>query len=78
MSSAATQPYDNPPFNIYGDNNLLTFGANEGLRWDCSYHNTGQMTYYFGQSAENNEMCFFWAYYFPSVGHFLSSNDCWQ
>ena len=72
------QPYDNPPFNVYGDANLISFAANEGFRWQCNYNNTGNMTYYFGQSAENNEMCFFWAYYFPSAGRFLSQADCWR
>ncbi len=82
------QPYDNPPFVVYGDDNLLTFGPNEGFRWQCFYDNTTNMTYKFGQSAEDNEMCFFWAYYFPSVGHFIDgdpfgpqqnySAGCWQ
>jgi hypothetical protein len=71
------QPYDNPPFIKYDDAHLLSFGQGEGFRWDCSYHNTSQMTYYFGQSAQDNEMCFFWAYYFPSAGHFISS-ECWR
>jgi hypothetical protein len=70
-------PYDNPPFVIYRDNDLLTFGANEGLRWQCEYNNTTTTTYYFGQSAQSNEMCFLWAYYYPSVGHFIS-RECWR
>lgn len=66
------QPYDNPPFRIWTDPNLLTFGPGEGFRWQCSYDNPTSKTYYFGQSAEDNEMCFLWAYYYPSVGHFIT------
>ena len=65
-------PFDNPPFQIYGDKNLLTFAPGEGFRWQCHYQNDSQNTYYFGQSAVDNEMCFFWAYYYPSVNHFIS------
>jgi len=71
------QPYDNPPFVVYDDNSLLTFNQGEGLRWQCFYNNPDNMTYYFGQSAQSNEMCFLWAYYFPSVGHFISQ-ECWR
>ncbi len=72
------QPYDNPPFVTYDDDHLVTFKPNEGFRWQCQYHNPNNKTYYFGQSAEDNEMCFFWAYYYPSVGKFISDFDCWQ
>jgi hypothetical protein len=80
-------PYDNPPFKVWDDSSLVTFAANEGFQWQCHYNNTGSMTYYFGQSAEDNEMCFFWAYYYPSVGHFIDGDPtdntnyvqgCWQ
>jgi Copper type II ascorbate-dependent monooxygenase, C-terminal domain len=67
-------PYDNPPFKLWGDKDLVTFGPNEGLRWQCHYQNNTAMTYKFGESAESNEMCFFWAYYFPSVGNFIQGN----
>jgi hypothetical protein len=82
-SSAAGQnltmgtPYDNPPFEVYGNSNLLTFAPGEGFRWQCFYDNPTNTTYKFGQSAEANEMCFFWAYYYPSVGHFISQ-ECIQ
>ncbi len=33
----------------------------------CDYQNTSTSTIHFGESAQD-EMCFFWAYYFPSVG----------
>jgi hypothetical protein len=34
---------------------------------ECSYHNTSNQRVSFGESA-NDEMCFFWAYYYPSKG----------
>ncbi|MSP59258.1 MAG: hypothetical protein EXR72_02770 [Myxococcales bacterium] len=72
------QPYDNPPFVTWDDAHLQTFAAGEGLRWQCHYQNNGQKTYMFGQSAEDNEMCFLWAYYYPSVGRFISFADCFR
>ena len=65
-------PWDNEPFIRYDDAHLLTFSGNEGLRWDCTYDNPTNMTFKFGESAATNEMCFMWAYYYPSVGHFIS------
>jgi hypothetical protein len=69
--------WDNPPLMVFDDQHLLSFGNNEGLRWQCSYDSldavpapTGNTC--FGESAATNEMCFIWAYYFPSVGHFIS------
>ena len=41
--------------------------AGGGLDMTCSWTNTGTTTVTFGESA-NNEMCFFWAYYYPSQG----------
>jgi hypothetical protein len=38
-----------------------------GFDFTCSYNNTTAATVKFGESA-NNEMCFFWAYYYPSKG----------
>lgn len=66
-------PWDNEPFQRYDDAHLLTFGPNEGLRWQCFYNNPDNKTVKFGESAESNEMCFLWAYYYPSVGHFIST-----
>jgi hypothetical protein len=69
--------WDNPPLQLYSDSNLLTFAAGEGLAWQCTYDNTTSSTVSFGESA-NNEMCFIWAYYYPSIGRFISMGDCWQ
>ena len=38
-----------------------------GLDFECAYTNTGTGAVKFGESA-NDEMCFFWAYYYPSQG----------
>jgi hypothetical protein len=38
-----------------------------GFRFQCDYHNTTDATVSFGESA-TAEMCFFWAYYYPSRG----------
>ena len=41
--------------------------AGGGFNFSCSYNNTSGSPVGFGESA-NNEMCFFWAYYYPSKG----------
>ena len=41
-----------------------------GFDFTCRYYNTTSGTVRFGESA-NNEMCFFWAYYYPSQGSHL-------
>lgn len=38
-----------------------------GFRFTCEWNNTSSETVGFGESA-NDEMCFFWAYYYPSRG----------
>jgi hypothetical protein len=40
---------------------------NGGFRFTCEYNNMGDQNVGFGESA-NDEMCFFWAYYYPSKG----------
>jgi hypothetical protein len=71
--------WDNAPLEVFNDSQLLSFNAGEGIEWQCSYDTTGATSNTcFGESARDNEMCFFWAYYFPSVGRFVNRNDCWQ
>jgi hypothetical protein len=41
--------------------------ANGGFRFSCSWDNKSASSVKFGESA-NDEMCFFWAYYYPSKG----------
>lgn len=50
------------------DDQPLMFKKGEGLRWVCSYDNKGSKYVRFGQSAEDDEMCIIWAYYYPSQG----------
>ena len=42
-------------------------GNQAGFDFKCSYTNTSNQQVGFGESA-NDEMCFFWAYYYPSQG----------
>ncbi len=56
-SEPKTVTYD-PPFQIPDGG---------GFRFSCSWNNTGDTPVHFGESAEA-EMCFFWAYYYPSQG----------
>ncbi len=56
-SEPATVTSD-PPF---------TVPENGGFTFTCDWTNTTTSTVSFGESA-TNEMCFFWAYYYPSQG----------
>jgi len=38
-----------------------------GFRFECDYQNTSSASVSFGESA-TQEMCFFWAYYYPNKG----------
>jgi hypothetical protein len=49
----------NPPF---------TLPSGGGFKFTCQWDNTTANTVTFGESAGTNEMCFFWAYYYPSQG----------
>jgi hypothetical protein len=44
-----------------------------GFRFTCDYNNAGNTDVKFGESA-NDEMCFFWAYYYPSKGAFVCAH----
>lgn len=43
---------------------------NGGFKFTCDWNNTSNAIVKFGESA-NNEMCFFWAYYYPSKGAYV-------
>ncbi|HUS67175.1 MAG TPA: hypothetical protein VMZ28_21705 [Kofleriaceae bacterium] len=45
----------------------LDIPGGSGFRFTCTYYNDSNDTVDFGESA-NDEMCFFWAYYYPSHG----------
>ena len=76
LASSATDPgkpvYDVPgwlwsePATVQADP-PFTVPTNGGFRFSCDWTNTTTQTVSFGESA-NNEMCFFWAYYYPSQG----------
>jgi len=59
-SEPATVVHD-PPF---------TVPQGGGFRFTCDYNNMGANHVGFGESA-NDEMCFFWAYYYPSQGAYV-------
>ena len=45
----------------------FTIPSGGGFRFSCDWNNTSDNTVKFGESA-NDEMCFFWAYYYPAQG----------
>ena len=46
----------------------VVFGPQDGVNMRCTWDNTSDESLGFGESA-NEEMCFFWAYYYPSSGY---------
>jgi len=42
-----------------------------GFDFKCEWNNTSTASVPFGETAKKNEMCFFWAYYYPSKGAFV-------
>jgi hypothetical protein len=54
-----------PPTDRYEPGFTLPPGG--GFRFSCSYDNTSDQQVTFGESAQD-EMCFFWAYYYPDHG----------
>jgi len=54
-SDPVTTQFD-PPFHV---------DANGGFQFSCSWYNASTSAVSFGESA-NDEMCFFWAYYYPA------------
>jgi hypothetical protein len=74
LATSATAPirqlydntaWDNPPLKLMDP--PLALGTGEGFRYQCTYHNTTAATVAFGESALQ-EMCFMWAYYYPTYG----------
>lgn len=54
------------PDTVYLDPPVTLDGAS-GFRFTCEFYNGSNEIVGFGESA-NDEMCFFWAYYYPSQG----------
>jgi hypothetical protein len=63
----APQPFlwDEPETKVHDPEFTIPDGG--GFNFKCTYKNTSNQTVGFGESA-NDEMCFFWAYYYPSKG----------
>jgi len=51
----------------------LTVPQNGGFHLTCEWQNDSANTVKFGESA-NDEMCFFWTYYYPSKGAFVCAH----
>ena len=60
------------PATVYQDPPVV-IPAGGGFRFSCEWNNTGNTDVKFGESA-NDEMCFFWAYYYPSKGAFVCAH----
>jgi hypothetical protein len=58
--------WEEPPVAMFRPALELPLGA--GFRFTCEWDNQSGGVVGFGESAED-EMCFFWAYYYPSQGH---------
>lgn len=54
-----------PPLTLFDPS--MEFDGSEGLRLTCEYNNTTDRTVSWGEDF-NDEMCFLWAYYYPSRG----------
>ena len=64
-----TVSYNDAPFSVPDDG---------GFKLTCKWNNPTDERVYFGTSVDD-EMCFFWAYYFPSRGPLVCANgliDC--
>ena len=51
----------------------FTIPADGGFKFTCEWNNTSSQQVGFGESA-NSEMCFFWAYYYPSKGAYVCAH----
>lgn len=60
--------WEHPKFQVYPQDAPLSFAPGEGFRWVCTFRNTTTGYVKFGQSAEKDEMCILWGYYYPSQG----------
>ena len=62
----------NEPATVYQDPPVVIPNGG-GFRFECDYDNKGNTDVKFGESA-TQEMCFFWAYYYPSKGAFVCAH----
>ena len=61
----ATYNWDEPETAVHDP--AFTIPDGGGFYFSCEYDNQSSSTVTFGEGA-NDEMCFFWAYYYPSAG----------
>jgi hypothetical protein len=82
LTTGATDPgtelyrntdWEHPPLKSFDP--ALAFDGTQWLRLHCSWFNTSDDVVPFGLSAVTNEMCFFWAYYYPSQGFQSCTED---
>jgi Copper type II ascorbate-dependent monooxygenase, C-terminal domain len=59
--------WDEPATQTHKPEFQIPAGNQAGFDFKCVYKNTSNQNVQFGESA-NDEMCFFWAYYYPSQG----------
>jgi hypothetical protein len=59
--------WDEPETQVHKPEFLVPTDLTGGFDFTCQYVNTSNEPIGFGESA-NDEMCFFWAYYYPSQG----------
>jgi hypothetical protein len=77
-TGADTMIYDPPSFSwsepptVYQDP-PVTVPQGGGFHLTCKWQNNGTSSVKFGESA-NDEMCFFWTYYYPSKGAFVCAH----
>jgi Copper type II ascorbate-dependent monooxygenase, C-terminal domain len=65
--------WEHPPLKTFDP--PLTFDGTQWLRMHCDWFNTSNDPVQFGLSAATDEMCFFWAYYYPSQGFQVCSEE---
>lgn len=68
--------WEHPPLKTFDP--PLTFDGTQWLRLHCSWFNTSSAPVHFGLSAVTDEMCFFWAYYYPSQGFQVCNEEACQ
>lgn len=75
----APEPFEwaEPETTVHAPEFQVPAGAGAGFDITCRYHNTSGEPVGFGESA-NDEMCFFWAYYYPSKGSHVCVNATYE
>jgi len=69
----STFDWSEPETAVHAPAFTMPEGLQAGFDIKCSYRNTSAQAVRFGESA-NDEMCFFWAYYYPSKGSHVCVN----